>query len=285
MTMEEFNQPTNKPTEQIKRLDYFIINNMLCDEAVQRYVKIYGTYDIPYGFITFFITKCQSYSVLINDYLDAYFYSFNTGSVAFDTSMQIYAKSKKPFAKLKEISKNSFLLGLKKGKYIEVNRKFFAQSLSYNADDNDKLKAALGCIELIIDKFNETYNIKQLKKEYETYAEQYKKSGKVTTHQASGTVITGTGKQVKAPPKPITTKRVAKLILPKIELPALYPVSSTKSRVDSRYFVYRFVDSARQVELVHRYRIHAIKFTKGFVKKRTDAFKDAAPKNRFADFF
>ena len=283
--MEEFNQPGNKPTEQVKKLDYFIINNMLCDEAVKRYIKIYGTYDIPYGFITFFITICQRYSVLINDYLNAYFYSFNAGSVALDTSMQIYAKSKKPIAKLKEISKNSFLLGLKKGKYIEVNRKFVAQSLSYNADDNDKLKASLGCIELIIDKINGTYNNKQLKKEYEFYAEQYKKSGKITTHQASGTVITGTGKQVKAPPKPITTKRVAKLVLPKIELPAIYPVSSTKSRVDSRYFVYRFVDSARQVELIQRYRINAVNFTKGFVSKRTDAFKESSSKNRFSDFF
>lgn len=275
----------NKPKEQIKRLDYFLLSNLFCDHAVKKYIKIYGSYIIPYSFITFFFTKCQNFSVLINDYLDAFFYTFNNNSISFDTTMQIYSKSKKPYAKLKDISKNSILLGLKKGKYIEVNRKFVNQTLTYSSDDNKKLADSIGCLELINDTLNKKCNNRTIKKEYENYINLYKKSGKTPTYNNSGKVITGTGKQVKAPPKPLITKKVSKLVLPKIELPSIYPISSTKSRVDSRYFVYRFINSARQVELLHRYRINRVKFTKGFVNKRNEAFKVSGPKNRFADFF
>ncbi len=257
-------------TASFNKLDFFILSNLVFDNATKMYVKYFDTTLVPYDFITIFIDECTAHNKGNNNYLSKFLLCFNNNSIPFDTICSIFCQSKKPNYTIKRVSKDKFFSGLKKGNYIQTNRASLRESLVYEYE-SDELKSAYDDLMKIISELNLKEKKASLPFKYKYLKEN---AGKKRTP----------AKSLKTP-KQTPPLKIEKLILPKIPTNTTYPKSTNLSRVDSRYFAYRFSDPASEYLLIQKYHLKNIILSDGFLSKRDAVLNSGKSKSKFDDFF
>lgn len=257
-------------TASFNKLDFFILSNLVFDNATKMYVKQFDTTLVPYDFITIFIDECSAQNKGNDNYLSKFLLCFNNNSIPFDTICSIFCQSKKPNYTIKKVPRNKLLSGIKKGDYIQTNRASLKESLVYEYE-SEELKSAYDDLMKIISELNSREKKSSLPQKYKYIKENSKAKKPIK-------------KAVKTP-KQAPPLKIEKLILPKIPTNTAYPKSTNLSRVDSRYFAYRFSDPASEYLLIQKYHLKNIVLSDGFLSKRDAVLNSGKSKSKFDDFF
>lgn len=258
-------------TASFSKIDFFILSNLILDQATKTYVRHFESLYVPYDFITIFVDECVNLNKGNKNYLSEFLLCFNNNNIPFDTIVGIFNQSKKPNYYIKDISRNKLLSGLKAGKYILANRAGLRETLTYEFDGDD-MKNAYESLQTILNEINQKH-----KNESITYKYKYSTTKKNENNKKAS-------KTIKAP-RQTPPKRVEKLVIPQIPIDNTFPKSQNLSRVDSRYFAYSFCHPADEVTLILKYHINLVKLSAGFLSKRQAVMDTSSKKSSFDDFF
>lgn len=266
-------QKYSQKTASFNKLDFFILSNLIFDNATKLYTKHCDTTLVPYDFITIFVDECALYNRNNDNYLKKFLLCFNNNSIPFDTIVSVFNQSKKPNYSIKKVSKDKFLSGLKAGTYIQTNRSGLKDSFDYDFE-TEEMKSAYNDLTEIFNELNSRKRSSSLPYKY-NYIKQASNTKKKTINT----------KPVKTPKQSLPQK-IEKLVLPKISSSTTFPKSQKLSRVDSRYFAYNFTNPASQYLLIHKYHLKKVQLSDGFLAKREQVLNSAtAKKSTFDDFF
>ncbi len=258
-------------TASFSKIDFFILSNLILDQATKTYVKHFESLYVPYDFITIFVDECVNLNKGNKNYLSEFLLCFNNNNIPFDIVADVFNKSKKPNYSSENIKRNKFFSGLKAGNYILTNRAGLKESLVYDYPTT-QLQSAHDDLMKIFETIENNTKTKSIAYKY-TYIKESQNGKKQNKPKA-----------IKVP-KQLPVKRVEKLVLPKVQTTAIYPKSQDLSRVDSRYFAYRFTNPADEVILMQKYHINSVVVSDGFISKRNAVMASGAKKDKFDDFF
>lgn len=258
-------------TSSFNKLDFFILSNLILDKATKTYVKNFDSLYVPYDFITIFIDECVNLNKGNKNYLAEFLLCFYNNKIPFDVVADVFNKSKKPNYIIENNKRYRFFSGLKAGKYILTNRAGLRESLIYDYPTEDLKSAHDDLVNIFKTIDNNTKNNSiAYKYKYIINSQNDKKKNR--------------SKMAKLP-KQLPVKRVEKFVLPKILASATYPQSQDLSRVDSRYFAYRFTNPADEVITLQKYHIKSVIISEGFIAKRNAVMNAGANKSNLDDFF
>lgn len=255
---------------RFKKLDFYILSNIIIDSACKSYSKSFRSNDINLSFIEYYFNHIKTENSFKSEILNNFYLCFNSNVTNFDENIRLYVQAKRPKVRLLVVKRNQFLSGLKAGCYIVHNKASLASSFNYSSE-TEGFGEAVSELSTILATYEEGSQLKALKEQYiiKTTPSAISKERKKAT---------------KTPPQKTAEKKVSKLIIPRLELSLIYPRSTAISRVDTRYFAYKLTNPADEVKLISRYHLKSVNIGEGFIIKRNEAVKPNK-KSRFDDFF
>lgn len=270
----------NDASQNLTDVEFFMLANNITFFGICQHLNSLNSKIIPFSFIEFYFSEVKSHQKLQSLGLSKFFNLYTAQDN--ERICRIFAKAFPTFAKVREIKRKSFLLGLDAGNYLEVNAKIKSNNLSYVSSDNrDLINVALNDIAIIAARISSRDELRSIKSRYQDYLVNRQRiidSAKEKQKQLAQKQVA----TVSLPKAPAKTK-VQQLVIPILKLPLKYPKSSTISRVDSQNIAKKFFSSARLLHILEHYHINGVAFSHGFVDKRLSLYE--SKENKFSDFF
>lgn len=270
-------------------IDMLYISNFLTNEAVRAHVAEYKSKQVPFSFIKFYFNSIrqsdelskdtivqkffnQMYNLDLDIYCFIYYLTFRK-----DVKKVIEDKKRGYVFVLKNISQPSILNMYinEKGVLASSLKNIQQQSAAFCAQAQHYVRNAY---QLYIENYAE-YLTLALDREF---LEQKKKNAVAIRKSKDSESLVS--KAAELPEN--ENKKISRLFIPSLPLPSDYPIG--KNRVHSSYHVSTITSMSKQIDLLSKYRINTVKYSKSFVELRIEASKPAqtAAKTRnWDDFF
>ena len=271
----------------MSKLDYLLLSEYIINECTKKFYSDYHEYKVPFSYIEFYFDLIYRYSSRFNQNLFSFYDRFNSTNNSVSYLVGVFTNT---------FTRSTYIQNIQgHGKHLVMVKKYFPLSISFDNEQKYKLRETLVILKDIIEMIFYNEEDKSLKSQYIEYITikyglgkpskiAYMLSVDKKNDNSKSPVEDPRYKQHKEEDEVKKGKtKITKVIIPHISLPFTYPVSYTKSRVDSKHVASNFLDSIRMIEILNKHRIIKAKYNQGFITKRNTLIKPKPKK--FSDFF
>lgn len=274
--IQELSNIVSSEKSELSQIDFLMISNYIINECTKKYYNEYVGLQVPFNYIEFYFKTVSNYKFLFNHQFEEFFEKFESKPQMVEYLANVFSKTFAEYSSIQNIRK--------RGKHLVMIKKFFPLSISFDVEAEKKLNQTILILKKIVENIFYNEEERSLKQQYidfmknklENRLSKLPMGSSENTNKSKNEINTKGKSSSKSP-------TVTRLIIPKFILPTEYPISFTKSRVDSRNIASKFFSSVKLIELLIDLDVSSIIYSQNFVIKRRTLFK---PKQkRFSDFF
>lgn len=276
--IQELSNIVSSEKSELSQIDFLMISNYIINECTKKYYNEYVGLQVPFNYIEFYFKIVSNYKFLFNHQFEEFFEKFESKPQMVEYLANVFSKTFAEYSSIQNIRK--------RGKHLVMIKKFFPLSISFDVETEKKLNQTILILKKIVENIFYNEEERSLKQQYIDFMKNKLENRLSKLSIGDSEKINKTkNKNVKDKKGKPSSKSptVTRLIIPKFILPTEYPISFTKSRVDSRNIASKFFSSVKLIELLIDLDVSSIIYSQNFVIKRRTLFK---PKQkRFSDFF
>lgn len=253
-------------------LEYYMLSNLIISEATKKYYIDYNSTSIPHSYIGFYYKEMCKYLNAFTPNLKSFMQQFSSKTNNLKDAIRIFQKTFSTDVSIKTIKRQTLFNSLKPGDYLECSKQFLEKKVTYPNINNTNLKQAINNINQIAIKIDQTSydrNLKYLYIDFLSTLENATEPAEISTNKKQSTKKAS----IVEPPKQPKQERVSNIKIPRLNIGRVFPTSFTHSRIDSAYFVNKFLEGYKAFALVEKYQFKKVKYSLGFETKRKALFE------------
>lgn len=264
---------------ELTQIDFLMLSNYIINECTKKYYNEYIGFQVPLTYIEFYFHIVSNYRFLFNRQFEEYFEKLESKPNMVEYLARVFSKTFSEYCQIQEIRN--------RGKHLVMAKKFFPLSISFDSEAKQKLDQTLLILKKIVDNIFYNEEERSLKQQYIDYMKnKLEKKLSLSKKPVEETPKQGEKIHERTAPKsspPSKSANVTRVIIPRYKLPSEYPISFTKSRVDSQHVANKFFSSVKLIELLLKFDVSGVTYGQDFIVKRRSLFKPKQKK--FSDFF
>lgn len=255
--------------------DYYLLSNEIILGATKLHGELYDSLSVPYAFVAFYMSEFAKYTQHHDYYLKKFLVLFNNKQNNIANAVNIFSRTYKEDCSIKFVNKHTHIPQLKQSYHIEISKNLSKKIIYYSDKIDNNLRTAVDNTRKIINTIDTTTSERNFKYNYLEYVSTLKTANPtVSENEPEETPRRRTRRRtVIAPPREEKEQKITSISLPVLKIGKVYPASLTHSRIDSAHFAWKFIESDRLYNIIKRYKITRVKYTKGFESKRKSLFE------------